>query len=238
MDSLRSAMNSAWDPTDRCKQLQAAEDITIDGGLQDLAISAVETHLSLESLSKESVTDLLTGLYNRNPVNNHLLEAVDRIDRHNTKFDENLGIALIYIDLDGFKPINDTYGHKAGDHVLVTVADRMVGSVRKSDKVHRHGGDEFIVIVTDLDSEEDATTRAKEIEEEVSKAILLESGDFLSVGCSSGISFINSQDISDINNMSRENDKKEEIAARIHEADISMYESKRRRKTYKFFFEE
>ncbi len=87
--------------------------------------------------------DHLTGVWNRAA----LIDYVDQLAK-----DDSLR-AVLYIDLDGFKAVNDTLGHDAGDHVLVTVADRLSHAVRGSDRVARIGGDEFVVVVTDADTD-------------------------------------------------------------------------------------
>lgn len=96
--------------------------------------------------------DTLTGLPNR-----RLL--LDRLD-HELAISERTGRhgALLFIDLDNFKTINDTLGHEAGDQVLVDVADRLVASVRESDTVARLGGDEFVAILSNLGNTADETT--------------------------------------------------------------------------------
>jgi diguanylate cyclase (GGDEF)-like protein len=88
--------------------------------------------------------DALTGLATRLLLQDRLNTAVEAADRHHR------GLALLMVDLDEFKEINDTYGHKAGDEVLCATADRLLEAVRKSDTVARVGGDEFVVLLTDL----------------------------------------------------------------------------------------
>ncbi|CAO3454680.1 diguanylate cyclase/phosphodiesterase (GGDEF & EAL domains) with PAS/PAC sensor(s) [Azospirillum argentinense] len=85
--------------------------------------------------------DALTGLPNRTMFHDRLQQAIDRAERGGTLF------ALLYIDLDGFKPINDTHGHSRGDEVLRVVARRLSGLLRKADLIARIGGDEFAIIL-------------------------------------------------------------------------------------------
>lgn len=86
-------------------------------------------------------TDQLTGLPNRRFFEDRLSQAFERGKRHASTF------ALINIDLDGFKPINDTYGHHSGDEVLKTISNRLHGMIRATDTVARVGGDEFVILL-------------------------------------------------------------------------------------------
>jgi diguanylate cyclase (GGDEF)-like protein len=88
--------------------------------------------------------DSLTGLATRLLLQDRLNSAVERANRHHS------GITLLMLDLDNFKDINDTFGHRAGDEVLRVTAGRLLEVVRKSDTVARMGGDEFIVLLPDL----------------------------------------------------------------------------------------
>ncbi|MEJ2621478.1 MAG: EAL domain-containing protein [Candidatus Thiodiazotropha sp.] len=88
--------------------------------------------------------DSLTGLPNRLLKSDRLHQAIARSRRN------NFSLAVCYLDLDGFKPINDTYGHSVGDQILVEVAQRLLSTVREGDTVSRIGGDEFVLILSDL----------------------------------------------------------------------------------------
>ncbi|MCG2586356.1 diguanylate cyclase domain-containing protein [Massilia sp. TS11] len=89
--------------------------------------------------------DSLTGLYNRAMLEDHLQQAIARAARGPAVF------ALLFIDLDGFKPVNDAHGHDVGDAVLVEVAQRLSAGRRRTDTVARQGGDEFVVLLADLE---------------------------------------------------------------------------------------
>ena len=101
--------------------------------------------------------DLLTGLPNRALFNDRLEHGLAQAKRH----DRNL--AVMFIDLDGFKKINDTHGHDAGDEVLKTIAARLTASTRDDDTVSRHGGDEFLYLLTEIENEQDLSLIAEKI---------------------------------------------------------------------------
>lgn len=101
--------------------------------------------------------DHLTGLPNRNLLNDRMNHALARVRRHGGR------MAVLYVDLDKFKPINDTLGHEAGDIVLREVASRLIGCVRSSDTVARVGGDEFVVVVEEIARPAEAARVARKI---------------------------------------------------------------------------
>ena len=101
--------------------------------------------------------DALTGLPNRVLLADRLRQALLRAKRENTK------LAVIYFDLDKFKPVNDTHGHGVGDLLLIAVASRVRGVLRESDTVARIGGDEFVVLLPTISAEVDAMTVAENI---------------------------------------------------------------------------
>jgi diguanylate cyclase (GGDEF)-like protein/PAS domain S-box-containing protein len=102
--------------------------------------------------------DPLTDLPNRLLLNERLTHALARADRHKSK------VAVIFFDLDNFKNINDSFGHPVGDQLLRQVADRLVGIVRTDDTVARIGGDEFVLLLEDLEKSEDAVVAADKIQ--------------------------------------------------------------------------
>ncbi|MDH4188720.1 MAG: EAL domain-containing protein [Betaproteobacteria bacterium] len=101
--------------------------------------------------------DALTGLKNRSIFFESLQHAIARARRGNDR------LALLFLDIDNFKAINDTLGHHAGDHLLREIAARLAGCVRESDTVARQGGDEFTVMIEDLTSSDEAAQIAKKI---------------------------------------------------------------------------
>lgn len=115
------------------------------------AETIAETAISdMDELARTSQRDLLTGLPNRILMLDRLEHAIDTALRHGTR------LAVLFIDLDHFKPVNDTLGHAAGDEVLQIVAHRLEATVRGSDSVSRHGGDEFLVLLGDIAHTSDA----------------------------------------------------------------------------------
>ena len=96
-------------------------------------------------------------------------------------------LAVMLVDLDGFKGINDTRGHRAGDQALVQLASRLRTSVRGSDTVARYGGDEFVILAGELDRGEDAGMIAEKVTDMVQLPLAIEGGP-AKVSCSIGIS--------------------------------------------------
>ena len=125
--------------------------------------------------------DTLTGLPNRHLFHDRLDMALSRARRLNTR------MALMYVDLDKFKPINDTLGHEAGDHVLRTVAERLSTVLRKMDTVARVGGDEFVIVVEQIHTLDDIEHVAKKILTALADPIPFGEHTCF-VGCSIGIS--------------------------------------------------
>lgn len=137
--------------------------------------------LSEEELRRRAHHDPLTGLNNRLSFNERLDQNLARARRVGCR------VALLYIDLDKFKPINDTYSHQAGDAVLREVAGRLLDAVRETDTVSRVGGDEFVVILAEIDTVEHAGRVAENILEKLLEPFEYE-GHTLEVGASIGIS--------------------------------------------------
>ncbi len=134
-----------------------------------------------EKLDYQAHHDSLTGLANRTLFNDRLSKGVQQAKRKCKK------MALLFIDLDHFKEINDSLGHDIGDKVLQKVTDSLRGAVREEDSISRLGGDEFTVLLEDLTKGEDASVSAQKIIETLDKPIKVE-GRELHVSCSVGIS--------------------------------------------------
>ncbi len=128
----------------------------------------------------ESRHDMLTGLLNRRALMETLPIAQSRANRGG----QSLG--LLFIDLDGFKAVNDTHGHEAGDRLLTEIATRLRGVVRKTDSVFRLAGDEFTVLLEGLHDARSAHVAAAKIIEAVSRPVAVDGGE-ASVGASIGL---------------------------------------------------
>lgn len=153
----------------------------IDSHLLERALRyAMERKQSEKELLRRAHYDALTGVPNRILFRDRLEHALQLAKRGDRPF------ALLYIDLDGFKQVNDTLGHAAGDFLLQTVAKQLRQSVRSSDSVARIGGDEFTVLLEQVDSSADVVFVAQKIIEDISKPNLFNSRPY-TVGCSIGI---------------------------------------------------
>ena len=153
--------------------------------------------------------DPLTSLPNRRLLEDRLTKALERAERNGAR------VAVLLIDLDHFKQINDTYGHPVGDEVLRIVATRLQMRIRKADTVARVGGDEFIVVVSDLLQPHGAQVLAAKLAADLNEPIVM-GAIRLPVGASIGLG-IYPDDAQTV----------EELCAK---ADAKMYEQKRHRK--------
>ncbi|GGY19451.1 hypothetical protein GCM10008098_09700 [Rhodanobacter panaciterrae] len=131
----------------------------------------------------EGLVDALTGLPNRLLFNDRL----DTIIREATRNGECF--AVLFVDLDRFKAINDTYGHAAGDQVLRTVTQRLCGSIRASDTVARYAGDEFTIVLRHIVKNDDVSRVAEKIVQVMETPLYLDDGTELQVTVSMGLSF-------------------------------------------------
>jgi diguanylate cyclase (GGDEF)-like protein/PAS domain S-box-containing protein len=130
-------------------------------------------------LTHQATHDMLTGLPNRMLLEDRLQQACTRLSR------ESDAVSVMFIDLDGFKHVNDTYGHTVGDQVLVEVASRLRGILRGVDTVARLGGDEFVVFCEGLPERE-----VNEVSRRIHDAVgvpLMVAGETLSIGASIGV---------------------------------------------------
>ncbi|WP_052749069.1 GGDEF domain-containing protein [Arsukibacterium ikkense] len=116
------------------------------------------TQLRLQQVMLNSQCDTLTQTLNRSTMLDRIGHAISVAKRQHSQF------GLLFIDLDNFKPVNDRYGHAAGDAVLQQMSARLMAAVRGSDAVSRHGGDEFLLLLTDLKHREDISAFTTKIQ--------------------------------------------------------------------------
>ncbi|MFD1621350.1 transporter substrate-binding domain-containing protein [Thalassotalea marina] len=141
----------------------------------------IQMRKTLEEKMKHMAThDELTGLANRVLLKDRLNLAINFHQRN-----ERL-LAVLFIDLDGFKTVNDTHGHDVGDELLQQVAQRLSGCIRKSDTVVRFGGDEFVLLLTGLHNKNEASFIAEKVLKIVQQTFHLSVGQ-ANIGCSIGI---------------------------------------------------
>ena len=157
-------------------------------------------------LAHDALHDPLTGLPNRTLFRDRCLLALTRIGRAST------GVGMLFIDLDGFKQVNDSLGHRAGDRLLQLASDRILHSVRTGDTVSRIGGDEFTVLGLDLGSRQGAVGLADRITRAFAEPFDL-GGREVALTCSIGIAFTRNPECDP-----------DEL---IQEADIAMYHAKK-----------
>jgi diguanylate cyclase (GGDEF)-like protein/PAS domain S-box-containing protein len=127
--------------------------------------------LAEQELSHRALHDPLTGLPNRDLLYDRLQMALARMPR------QEAATAVLFLDLDRFKDVNDTFGHDAGDRLLVAVARRFEGVLRPSDTVSRFGGDEFVILCEDIAGEDGAVTAAWRVLQSLARPFVLEEGE-------------------------------------------------------------
>lgn len=149
--------------------------------------------------------DALTGLPNRSLMHDRLAQAITLAGRHSRK------AALLYMDVDRFKNINDSLGHPIGDKLLQVIADRLLTCVRYSDTVSRQGGDEFVILLTEIEQSHDAAICAEKILSALSRPIAIDSHQIY-ITSSIGISLYP--------------DDGKDSEALIRSADLAMYHAK------------
>jgi diguanylate cyclase (GGDEF)-like protein len=171
--------------------------------------------VSREVLQHQATHDSLTGLPNRSLLADRLERAILLARRHGKL------TAVLFIDIDNFKFINDLLGHDTGDEVLKTVAERLQHTVRSSDTVSRQAGDEFVIVISDLAEPENAANVARKVIENISKPLMFASHD-LTVTCSIGISVFPKDG--------------ENVPELLKNADAALYRAKEQGKnTFRFF---
>jgi diguanylate cyclase len=196
-----------------------AQDYLVKGKIdRELLLKAMQYSIERkryqEELERQANYDGLTGLPNRHLLHDRLRQAV--FTQRNTK-----SIAVVFIDLDHFKVINDSLGHNFGDEVLRHVGERLLASVRDGDTVARLGGDEFVLILSDQTREEVIFRTMRRLITKVSEPIVIGERE-LNITCSAGISLY-PQDGPDVQTL-------------LKNADAAMYRAKSQgRNTFQFY---
>jgi diguanylate cyclase (GGDEF)-like protein len=193
--------------------------VTISILIVTLSISALDAHFATrnarlalelqganEQLRSIALHDKLTGLPNRFLLEDRLRQAALHADRGSKNF------SLMFVDLDDFKPVNDTYGHAVGDELLKHVANRLKECLRKHDTVARTGGDEFVIVLEDVESARAASLVGEKILEKLGQPISVWAHS-LEISCSIGISMYPSDG--------------KDIATLTANADVAMYQAKK-----------
>jgi len=159
--------------------------------------------------------DALTGLPNRLLLISRLGHALDRVKRGGSG-------AVLFLDFDGFKQVNDTFGHQAGDELLIAASSRLTGRLRDADTLARLGGDEFVIILEDVASSESVETVAQDVISQLKTPFDLSKGRTATIGGSVGIALF-PKDGTD-------------VAQLIERADRALYAAKNAGKgVYRFF---
>jgi len=185
-------------------------------GLIGLATDVTERKEHEQQLEHVAHYDALTGVPNRVLLTDRLTQALAR-----TKRDGSL-MAVCYLDLDGFKQVNDTHGHEAGDKVLVEISRRIKETIREGDTVARLGGDEFVVLLIGLQFPEECEGSVTRLMEAIGQPISMD-GQSLDISASVGVSLY-PQDDHDVDTL-------------LRHADQAMYTAKHRGKNRYHFFD-
>jgi diguanylate cyclase (GGDEF)-like protein len=176
--------------------------------IQALKAQLAAAHARIDELQAWADTDFLLNIYNRRGFERELGRASAYIDRYRAT------AALIVLDVDRLKPINDTYGHAAGDMVLKGVVAVLMRHIRSSDVVGRLGGDEFAMLLWNL-SEGDARAKALALEQAIDSLTFMFKGHAVTVGASAGVAMLKPLD---------------DAALALEQADQAMYVRKAERK--------
>jgi diguanylate cyclase (GGDEF)-like protein len=172
----------------------------------------LENVISNEMLKYIGLTDALTGVYNRRYMDRRLAEEIARARRQAYR------LSCMYIDIDHFKQVNDTYGHQAGDDVLREVASRIKAELRMSDALGRFGGEEFVVLLIDADLDSAGTVAQRIRASVANQPFLLADGQGLAVTVSIGVAELDASE--------RELAIEEAAQQLVAQADAALYQAK------------
>ncbi|MYM84953.1 EAL domain-containing protein [Duganella sp. FT50W] len=154
--------------------------VAVQGGVVAIVRDISERKLAEERMLHLAHHDMLTGLPNRSLIGDRLDQTIAQVRRHGGS------VMVAFIDLDGFKLVNDGLGHNAGDELLKVVASRMSGCLGASDTVGRFGGDEFVLLLNETEAADDAALVLERVREAVLRSVSV-SGQDVQVSCSIGV---------------------------------------------------
>jgi diguanylate cyclase (GGDEF)-like protein/PAS domain S-box-containing protein len=180
--------------------------------VRDLIAVAIDRDAHTKQLGHLAMHDTLTGLPNRALAQDRLEHALARLANEEAN-DDSAMVAVLFLDLDRFKLVNDGLGHETGDELLVAVAQRLSATVRRQDTVARFGGDEFVVLCEDLTDEAQAAELAERAEQAFAEPFTLTHAE-VTITASIGIAVTN-----------RSSDRAPSL---LQDADAAMYRAKRR----------
>jgi diguanylate cyclase (GGDEF)-like protein len=176
--------------------------------IRRLKTQLARANLRIEELQAAAETDFLLGIHNRRGFERELNRAISYIKRYHASG------ALIVLDVDRLKPINDKFGHAAGDEVLKAIIAVLLQQIRSSDVIGRLGGDEFALLLWNL-SETDAHAKATALEEDIDRLSFAFAGSTVGAGVSAGVALLGAHS---------------EAARALGEADRAMYVRKAQRR--------
>ncbi len=175
---LLGALNVFHPQNDKLTSLEAN---LLDRAL-NLAAIAIERRRFESTLEYQALYDPLTGLPNRTLLHNRIQDALSRASRLDT------GVAVLFVDLDRFKVINDSVGHALGDQLLIEVTERFKQPLRPGDTLGRFGGDEFMIVCSRVATDEDAVATAERFMAQLTEPVKIDGGEIF-VTASVGIAF-------------------------------------------------
>ncbi len=193
-------------------------DVNFVVSIANILADAIERQDAEDAMQHRALHDPLTSLPNRVLFTDRLEQALERVRRHRGSL-----AAILFIDVDHFKQVNDTLGHQAGDELLIGVASRLREAVRPTDTVARFGGDEFGLLLDEITSERFAIATAERIAASFARPFVLDAGSQF-VTASIGIALANGH---------------QDAHALLRDADAAMYRAKQRgRARYDLFDED
>jgi len=211
---LLIASAAGWSVQRDSAALQRAEG-ALNCSNEGLVKAADAAQAMTQLMTHSAEHDALTGLPNRLLLNDRLGQAVALAERHGCQ------VAVLFLDMNGFKHINDSLGHSIGDKLLQSIGARLANCVHAPDTVSRYGGDEFVVLLSEMRKPEDAAVAARKLLEALAETYSIDGRD-LHVGTSIGVSIYPDDGL--------------DVETLIKNADLAMYQAKENGyQSYQFF---